>query len=125
MPSRWLQLLSLQVKKCGESNRLSLNDSSVWHQFSFVLVGLTLGGYLAQVNDQFPSVKKSDLGSHEYLLHFLGGVFMLFGGKMARGCTCGRGVTGFSELSVPSIVGTVGIFAGAIATAFLRVEAQI
>jgi len=50
---------------------------------------------------------------------FLGGVLMLFGGKMARGCTCGRGITGFSEFSVPSILGTIGIFAGAMGWANL------
>jgi len=42
---------------------------------------------------------------------------MLFGSRAAGGCTCGHGISGMSELSLQSVVGTMGIFGGAIVTA--------
>ena len=82
-----------------------------WYAPAFVVAGLGLGGYLAGQNSVVPA------GPSRPFLAFIGGVLMLLGGKVARGCTCGRGISGFSELSVPSMVGTVAIFAGAMVMA--------
>jgi len=44
----------------------------------------------------------------------LGGVSMVFGARMAGGCTSGHGISGMSTLSVSSIVTVASIFAGGI-----------
>lgn len=54
---------------------------------------------------------------------FLGSALMVFGARVAKGCTCGHGITGFSELSLHSIVAAACIFAGGIGYAGLTATA--
>ena len=49
-------------------------------------------------------------------VEFIGGTLMGFGGVTAMGCTIGQGITGFSTLSVGSIITFFAIIAGAAAT---------
>jgi hypothetical protein len=48
---------------------------------------------------------------------FLAGALMLFGARLAGGCTSGHGISGNLQLAVSSIVFTAVFFAAAIATA--------
>jgi uncharacterized membrane protein YedE/YeeE len=50
---------------------------------------------------------------------FLGGFVMLFGARIAGGCTSGHGISGMAQLSVGSTVAVAAMFAGGIATALL------
>ena len=50
---------------------------------------------------------------------FLGGFVMLFGARIAGGCTSGHGISGIAQLSVGSTVAVAAMFAGGIATAML------
>ncbi|KAK3582153.1 hypothetical protein CHS0354_033079 [Potamilus streckersoni] len=50
---------------------------------------------------------------------FLGGLMIVFGARMAGGCTSGHGLSGFGLLFILSIYATVAIFVGGIATAFM------
>lgn len=50
---------------------------------------------------------------------FLGGFIMLFGARIAGGCTSGHGVSGMAQLSVGSTVAVAAMFAGGIAMALL------
>lgn len=50
---------------------------------------------------------------------FLGGALMLFGARMAGGCTSGHGISGALQLAVSSWLFAVIIFAAGIGTAFL------
>lgn len=43
-----------------------------------------------------------------------GGFMMLFGSRMASGCTSGHGLSGMALLSIPSIAAVVGMFGTAI-----------
>lgn len=54
--------------------------------------------------------------SGDLIRHLLGAVLMGFGGVTAFGCTIGQGVSGFSTLSVGSILTTLSIVAGAALT---------
>ncbi len=56
---------------------------------------------------------------------FLGGFIMLFGARIAGGCTSGHGISGIAQLSVGSTLAVAAMFAGGIATAalFRRVSA--
>jgi len=50
---------------------------------------------------------------------FLGGFIMLFGARIAGGCTSGHGISGMAQLSVGSTLAVAAMFAGGIATALL------
>lgn len=49
----------------------------------------------------------------------LGGCFMVFGARLAGGCTSGHGITGMAMLSISSIITVASMFAGGIALAQL------
>ncbi|MHC4410100.1 MAG: YeeE/YedE family protein [Planctomycetota bacterium] len=49
----------------------------------------------------------------------LGGLFVGFGTRMARGCTSGHGICGISAASLPSLASTITFLATAIATAYI------
>lgn len=50
---------------------------------------------------------------------FLGGFAMIFGARLAGGCTSGHGISGMSTMSVSSFVTVASMFAGGIGAAFL------
>lgn len=55
------------------------------------------------------------------LLAFVAGFIMLFGARIADGCTSGHGLSGIAQLAVGSFIAVGAMFAGGIATAmFLR-----
>ena len=49
---------------------------------------------------------------------FLAGAVMMFGARLAGGCTSGHGISGNLQLALSSLVFTATFFAAAIATAF-------
>jgi uncharacterized membrane protein YedE/YeeE len=49
----------------------------------------------------------------------LGGFVMLFGARIAGGCTSGHGISGIAQLSVGSTLAVAAMFAGGILTAAL------
>lgn len=50
---------------------------------------------------------------------FLGGALMIFGARLAQGCTSGHGISGSLQLAVSSWVFVVAFFVVGVATAFL------
>jgi len=50
---------------------------------------------------------------------FVGGFIMLFGARIAGGCTSGHGISGIAQLSIGSMLAVAAMFAGGIATAML------
>ncbi len=50
---------------------------------------------------------------------FVGGFVMLFGARLAGGCTSGHGLSGLAQLSVSSTVAIAALFVGGIATAMM------
>ena len=54
-----------------------------------------------------------------YAVAFAAGFLMLFGARIADGCTSGHGLSGMAQLSVGSTVAVAAMFAGGIATALL------
>lgn len=84
-------------------------------QFLYVYVGTLIGAYIAVKMMRDGTIAAPD--GPNYLYAFVGGFLMLLGARIAHGCTCGHGISGFSELSTESIAGACAIFGGAIATA--------
>jgi uncharacterized membrane protein YedE/YeeE len=50
---------------------------------------------------------------------FLAGFIMLFGARIAGGCTSGHGISGMAQLSVGSTLAVAAMFAGGILTAMM------
>jgi uncharacterized membrane protein YedE/YeeE len=53
-----------------------------------------------------------------YIGAFLGGALMMFGARMAGGCTSGHGITGTLQLALSSWIFVFVLFATGIATAW-------
>ncbi len=56
------------------------------------------------------------ISAQDMFRHIIGAVLMGFGGVTAMGCTIGQGITGFSTLSLGSILAFISIVVGAAAT---------
>ncbi|WP_455199204.1 YeeE/YedE family protein [Kaarinaea lacus] len=52
----------------------------------------------------------------DFLNHFIGAIFMGFGGVLALGCTIGQGITGVSTLAVGSFLALISIIFGSAIT---------
>ena len=102
---------------CGMlSPKTRVNGIASMYQFFYVYVGGVIGAYFAMVQAGPTAVlapRFSDVRT------VFGAATMIIGARIAHGCTCGHGITGFSELSVVSIASAMAIFAGGIATAVL------
>ena len=55
--------------------------------------------------------------TRRYAVAFAAGFIMLFGARIADGCTSGHGLSGTAQLAVGSMVAVVAMFAGGIVTA--------
>lgn len=83
-------------------------------QPAFVWAGTLLGALAStQINDFDSPVGFSIWRS------IVGGFLMIFGARVASGCTCGHGISGFAELSFESVVAACAIFGAGIATGFI------
>eukprot|EP00698_Gefionella_okellyi_P012361 TRINITY_DN3324_c0_g1_i1.p2 TRINITY_DN3324_c0_g1~~TRINITY_DN3324_c0_g1_i1.p2 ORF type:complete len:110 (-),score=26.10 TRINITY_DN3324_c0_g1_i1:113-442(-) len=47
----------------------------------------------------------------------LGGALLVFGARLASGCTSGHGISGMGQLGVASLLSTAAMFAGGMLTA--------
>ncbi len=63
------------------------------------------------------------MGAHtpaqRYLMAFTGGFIMVFGARIADGCTSGHGVSGIAQLAIGSFVAVTAMFGAGIITANL------
>jgi len=99
----------------GEKNPL---DSWV----VFVTVGVLLGGAFSGwrsgrikvETNKGPNITKQQ----RWLFAFIGGSFMGFGARLARGCTSGQALSGGAVLSVGSWAFMFAVFGGAYALAY-------
>jgi hypothetical protein len=93
------------------SGRFAIKNIKQAGQLIYVWGGTLLGSFLAcrMYNLASPT-------GYSPAASFFGAALALFGSRMAGGCACGHGVTGFSELGLESMAGAACIFAGGIAT---------
>lgn len=73
--------------------------------------------------DLLPTTKKSFL--RNYALTFLGGFLILFGARMADGCTSGHMMSGMMQGSVSGFIFAAAVFASAIPTAIITKKINI
>jgi uncharacterized membrane protein YedE/YeeE len=96
-------------------------------QFALV-VALLVGGFLSARlasnarGKELPSIWRARFGEsrvRRHLVAVVGGMFVMFGARMAGGCTSGHGITGSLQLALSSWVTLAAIFAGGMAAARL------
>ena len=98
--------------------------------YGWMLVfGMVIGGgisslvtkrFKARKNPSIPSMWSKEFGasSPRRMMHaFAGGILLLFGARLAGGCTSGHMISGISQLTVGSFLFGVSIFASGIITA--------
>jgi len=93
---------------------------------TMLVVGLLIGGFLAARLGRAPSAPAAEAvhafettPGRRYLTAFLGGVLILFGARLAGGCTSGHIISGITQLSVSGILFGAAVFGGGILTARL------
>eukprot|EP00756_Hemistasia_phaeocysticola_P018699 Hpha_TRINITY_DN15613_c0_g7::TRINITY_DN15613_c0_g7_i1::g.100099::m.100099 len=85
------------------------------YQTVYAAVGISAGAFIA-------SCAYDELfyyPNFHWARDIAGAACMIFGARVAGGCTCGHGISGSSELSLESLAGTAGIFGGAIISAMI------
>lgn len=85
-------------------------------------IGILLGSYaLTHSNSGFPMQKGSSLALPEpsNMASIVGGFVMVFGARLAGGCTSGHGISGMAMMSISSIVTVAAMFGGGIGLAAL------
>ncbi len=96
-----------------------------WWQVALV-GGVALGAFLSvalsgakrrPISPIWTRALGSSSPARRYAVAFVGGFLMLFGARLADGCTSGHGLSGMAQLSVGSTVATAAMFAGGIAAA--------
>jgi uncharacterized membrane protein YedE/YeeE len=92
---------------------------------TMLVVGLLIGGFLAARlgRTHAPSVEivhaRETTSARRYADAFLGGFLILFGARLAGGCTSGHIISGMTQLAVSSTIFAAAVFAGGIGTARL------
>lgn len=89
-----------------------------------VFLGSLLSAWLSgdRTSMKVPPLWKSRFGSgtgKRFAAAFCGGAVMMFGARLAQGCTSGHGISGSLQLAVSSWLFVAVMFAAAVGTAFL------
>lgn len=98
---------------------------------TFLVLGLPIGGFLAArlSKTKAPACEYVHAGeqrtpARRYRDAFLGGFLILFGARLAGGCTSGHIISGITQLAVSSMIFGAAVFATGIFTAkMIRKEA--
>lgn len=92
---------------------------------TFLVLGLLIGGFLSAWLGSGRAPKLEVVHANEttpgrrYANAFMGGVLVLFGARLAGGCTSGHIISGMTQLSVSGILFTAAVFSGGMLTARL------
>lgn len=90
---------------------------------SFLVLGLLIGGFLAsRLFKAAPAAAEvvhagETTTGKRYRDAFIGGFLIVFGARIAGGCTSGHIISGITQLSVSGLVFAAGVFATGILTA--------
>jgi uncharacterized membrane protein YedE/YeeE len=91
---------------------------------SVLVIGLLIGGFLAARTSpkRVPLETKlvhanEHTPARRYVNAFLGGVLIIFGARLAGGCTSGHIISGITQLSLSGMLFAAGVFLSGIVTA--------
>ncbi|MBM3469084.1 MAG: lipocalin [Alphaproteobacteria bacterium] len=92
-----------------------------------IVVGIFLGAYISStlsntrrssISPVWPILLNSQSVFKRFMLAFLGGFFLLFGARIANGCTSGNGISGLALLSIGSYVVITSMFVSGMIVSF-------
>ena len=92
---------------------------------TMLVVGLLIGGFLAAMlgRGRAPAIEtvhaRETTPARRYADAFLGGFLILFGARLAGGCTSGHIISGITQLAVSSILFGAAVFGSGMLTARL------
>lgn len=93
-----------------------------------LVLGVFIGAFLSSLfsgdrtTEKVPALWRWRFGdsvAKRFAVAFIGGGLMMFGARLALGCTSGHGISGALQLAVSSWTFVVAMFAVAVGTAFL------
>lgn len=88
----------------------------------FVTIGTVIGGFVSgwmHGRVKIETVKGPNISREtRWIMAFVGGTFMGYGARLARGCTSGQALSGGAVLSVGSWAFMFAVFGGAYALAY-------
>lgn len=111
------------------AKHLAVNAKNLW-QVALVC-GIAMGALLSMkmsgarrqpISPIWTRALGSPSSALRYAVAFGAGFLMLFGARIADGCTSGHGLSGLAQLSVGSTVAVAAMFVGGIATASLMLR---
>lgn len=105
------------------ANPYLVKMGSLFKPESFLVVGLLIGGFLgARLNrEKAPACEmihpSETTTTRRYRDAFLGGFLIVFGARIAGGCTSGHIISGITQLSISGFIFAIGTFAAGIISA--------
>jgi uncharacterized membrane protein YedE/YeeE len=93
-----------------------------------LVVGVFIGAFISSKLSKDPTTKTvpplwawrfGESAAKRFAGAFLGGALMMFGARLAGGCTSGHGISGALQLAVSSWIFVLLLFVSGVATAFL------
>ena len=123
----WIDPLILKIDYVAR--HVAVTEKNWWQvaMVGGIAVGAFVSAWLsgarrAPVSPIWSRALGSPSSAKRYSVAFVGGFIMLFGARIADGCTSGHGISGMAQLSVGSTVAVAAMFAGGIATALLMLR---
>ncbi len=116
-------VLQLVDPAYAEANPYLKRMGSLFKPESFLVVGLLIGGFLGARLDRekAPKCEMAHPGetsaAKRYRDAFIGGFLIVFGARIAGGCTSGHIISGITQLSVSGFIFAIGVFATGILSA--------
>jgi uncharacterized membrane protein YedE/YeeE len=108
------------------SNPYLVKMGALFKPETFLVIGLVIGGLIAARTDtrgKAPAYERvhamETSNAARYRDAFLGGVLIVFGARLAGGCTSGHIISGITQLSLSGMVFGAAVFATGIFTAKL------
>ena len=101
-----------------------------WWQVALV-VGIAIGAFVSMklsgarrrpISPIWARALGSPSPGRRYAVAFVAGFLMLFGARLADGCTSGHGLSGTAQLAIGSMVAVAAMFAGGIVTALVALR---
>jgi hypothetical protein len=120
----WIDPSLLQIDYAAK--HVAANAKNLW-QVALV-GGVAIGAFISMklsgarrqpISPIWTRALGSSSAALRYAVAFVAGFLMLFGARIADGCTSGHGLSGMAQLSVGSTVAVAAMFAGGIVTAML------
>ncbi len=125
-------LNSAHVKKTPYFSKL-LGDGVVFNWSVVFIIGVFLGAFISSKLVLNKSIRGETLWVHAFgkskiVRHvgaFIGGFLLLFGARVANGCTSGHAISGGAQLSITSFVFMLTLFAVGIPVSHLLYKRRV